>query len=129
LTTGHVDRLWGSARAKDRLRVILETLRGTLSVPDACGLLEVSEAQFHYLRRTWLQGSVELLEPRPLGRPPKEVDAAELSQQCQQLQAQVAQLRTQLQEFQVREEIARIMADPSEAEKKREAPSPSAKPR
>jgi hypothetical protein len=130
LTTGHVDRLSGSMRAKDRMRVFLETLRGTLTVVDACQLLEVSEAQFHHLRHTWLQESLELLEPRPVGRPPNPVDPSELSSQCSQLQAEVARLRTELQGVQVREEVARILADPTgDPAKKKEVPTPHAKPR
>ena len=71
LTTEHVNTLAGSSRAKDRLRVILETLRGELTIPDACSLLGIGEAQFHHLRHTWLQEAVELLEPRRVGRPPR----------------------------------------------------------
>jgi len=112
LTTQHVDRLYGSTRAKDRLRIFLETLRGVLTIPDACQLLELSEAQFHHLRHTWLQEALELLEPRRVGRPPKEQDGAELTRQCTQLEAEVTRLRAQVQGAQVREEIARILADP-----------------
>jgi hypothetical protein len=113
LTTKHVDRLYGSTRAKDRLRIFLETLRGMLTIPEACKLLELSEAQFHHLRHTWLQEALELLEPRRVGRPPREQDAAELTQQCAQLEAEVARLRAEVQGSQVREEIAKILADPA----------------
>ena len=131
LSTGHVDRLYGSTRAKDRMRIFLETLRAAMTVPEACQLLEVSEAQFHHLRHTWLQESVELLEPRRVGRPSRQVDAADLSDQCAQLQAEVAQLRAELQGAEVREEISRILADPTGNPGKKTAdgtPSP-AKPR
>jgi len=112
LSTAHVDRLCGSARAKDRLRIVLETLRGVLTIPDACQLLELSEAQFHHLRHVWLQEALELLEPRRVGRPPKQEDAAELTRHCAQLEAEVSQLRAEVRGVQVREEIARILADP-----------------
>jgi transposase-like protein len=113
LGTRHVDRLWGSARAKDRLQVFLETLRGTLTVVDACQLLELSESQFHQARHRWLQESLELLEPRRLGRPPHQPDAAEVIRERARLAAEVSSLREQLQAAQVREEITRIMTHPA----------------
>jgi hypothetical protein len=113
LSTAHVDRLCGSARAKDRLRIFLETLRGALTVPDACDLLQLSEAQFHHVRHTWLQEALELLEPRRVGRPPKQEDAAELARHCQQLVAEVKELRVRAQGAETRAEIARILADPA----------------
>ena len=131
LSTGHVDHLCGSTRAKDRLRIFLETLRGVLTIPDACQLLELSEAQFHHLRHTWLQESLESLEPRRVGRPPKQEDAADLTRHCAQLATEVQQLRVQVQGAQVREEIARILADPANGPgKKTENEAPTAvKPR
>lgn len=74
LVTGHVDTLAGSTRAKDRLRVFLETLRGELTVPKACEELALSESQFHWARGQWLQEALELLESRPLGRPKQQPD-------------------------------------------------------
>lgn len=113
LTTAHVNHLSGSARAKDRLRVILETLRGSMTIPDACKLLEIGEAQFHHLRHTWMQEAVELLEPRPVGRPPKQPNVDELRHQCAMLRAEMESLRAQVQGAQVREEITRILSDPT----------------
>jgi transposase-like protein len=107
LSTAHVDHLYGSTRAKDRLRIFLETLRGTLTIPEACQLLELSEAQFHHARHKWLQESLELLEPRRVGRPPKQEDPAELTRQCARLEAEIETLRSEVQGAQVREEIAR----------------------
>ena len=69
LATGHVERLSGSELAKLRLTTLLQTLRGELTVPEACARLEIGESRFHALRNQWLQEALELLEPRPLGRP------------------------------------------------------------
>lgn len=113
LTTSHVNHLSGSARAKDRLRVILETLRGSMTIPDACQFLGIREAQFHHLRHTWMQEAVELLEPRRVGRPPKQQNVDELTRQCETLQTEVESLQAQVQGAQVREEIARILTDPT----------------
>lgn len=121
LTTSHVNHLCGSTRAKDRLRVILETLRGSMTIPDACKLLEIREAQFHHLRHTWLQEAVELLEPRRVGRPPKQQNIDELTRQCATLRAEVESLRAQVQGAEVREDIARILGDPTVAPGKKSA--------
>jgi transposase-like protein len=125
LSTRHVDHLSGSARAKDRLRVILETLRGTITIPDACRLLDVGEAQFHHLRHQWLQQALELLEPRAMGRPPKREDPRELASERARLESEVNALRDQVHGAQVREEIAQILADPArEPGKKTEGRTP-----
>ena len=113
LTTGHVDHLCGSTHAKDRLRIFLETIRGTLTIPDACQLLNLKEAQFHNARRLWLQESLELLEPRRVGRPPKQESTEEMTRRCAELEAEIETLRAQVKGAQVREEIARILSDPA----------------
>jgi hypothetical protein len=71
LAAGHVEHLNGSELAKLRLSLILRTMLGELSVAEACAELEVCESRFHALRTHWLQESLELLEPRRTGRPPK----------------------------------------------------------
>ena len=99
LATGHVDRLDGSERAKERMTVILETLRGQMTIPVACQALGVSESRFHALRQHWLQECLELLEPRRPGRPPKPVAEAqqlELAQAHAELQRQLHQTQVQL---------------------------------
>jgi hypothetical protein len=73
-TTGHVDHVGGSPRAKARLTAILKTLSGEWTVPQACATVGLHEAQFHTLRHMWLEGAVALLEPKPVGRPPHAAD-------------------------------------------------------
>jgi len=68
-----VERLDGSERAKTRLRVILETLSGQRTIPDACEELGIQETMFHRVRSEVLQTALDRLEPRPLGRPPRQV--------------------------------------------------------
>ena len=48
---GHVDRLDGPEELKWRLRVLLDTLAGRVSVAQACEELGVSESRLHELRR------------------------------------------------------------------------------
>jgi len=105
LGTGHVDQLSGSQRAKLRLATILKTLRGELKIADACQLLGVCESRFFALRNDWLQESLELLEPRPAGRPSKpSVDPRQL-----ELEQTNSQLEQQLLEAQVRRDVDQIL--------------------
>ena len=46
----YVDRLAGSEAAKERLKVVLETLAGACRVSAACARLGVCEQRFHQLR-------------------------------------------------------------------------------
>ena len=107
MATRHVDRLCGSERAKLRLQTILKTLQGEMTVPQACQLLGIGVSRFHALRNEWLLGALDLLEPRPLGRPPR-ADSPEL-EQLAQLQAQNRELEQQCRVAEVREELARSM--------------------
>jgi hypothetical protein len=64
-------RLEGSPSARQRLKVILESITGQLTIPEACEQLGIGESRFHDLRNQTLQATLESLEPRRLGRPPK----------------------------------------------------------
>jgi hypothetical protein len=66
-----VERLEGSPSAKQRLEVILETIAGQLTIPEACARLSICESRFHDLRNQTLQATLKTLEPRRPGRPPK----------------------------------------------------------
>jgi hypothetical protein len=107
--TGHVERLSGSASAKQRLAVILETLRGELTVPEACARLGICEARFHALRSAWLQEALESLEPRRLGRPRQAADVGELLSRLQTLETENATLRQQLTAAEVRRDLAEAL--------------------
>jgi hypothetical protein len=119
LELGHVDGLDGSDRAKERLRVFLETLHGELSVPEACTRLGVQESYFHELRHRWLQSALALLEPRPVGRPPQTPPSAvapataDLARDNARLAAEAESLREDLRAAAVRAEIERIKSGAS----------------
>ena len=66
-----VERLEGSPSAKQRLETILETIAGQLTVPEACARLGIGQSRFHDLRNQTLQATLNALEPRQTGRPPK----------------------------------------------------------
>lgn len=107
LATRHVDGLCGSQRAKLRLQTILKTMQGEMTVAQACQVLGVGESRFHALRNEWLQAALALLEPRPLGRPPRVVSPE--TEQISQLQAENERLRQEQNTAEVREELARVM--------------------
>lgn len=125
---GLVENLDGSDAAKERLRVILETLAGTLTVEHACALLGVGETRFHELRAELLQQALHVLEPKASGRPSAPLPSVE-AQELQRLRAQVKDLSIDLRAAQVREEIALIsphlLKRPAEEEtsKKKSLPS------
>lgn len=77
-----VEELKGSAHARQRAALFLETLAGEKTVGEACAELGVGESRFFALRGEWLQQGVEFLEPKPAGRPPKiePPESAELRQ-------------------------------------------------
>ncbi len=105
---GHVDGLETDAETKERLKAILATLGGDLSVIEACEQLGLSETRFHELRQESLEGMLERLTPRPPGRPPKPpAEDSELTR----LKERYAWLEEELEIARLRTEIA--IVDPS----------------
>ena len=97
----HVDDLKGSQRSKRRVKVILATLSGEMSVADACKDLGVGPTQFANLREQMLQGALDALEPRPVGRPPvaatpTPADVEDLEDQLIELSGENALLQAKL---------------------------------
>ena len=97
-----VEQLEGSDKAKERVRVILETIQGTLRVQEACGRLGISEQRHRQLRAQMLQAAVAGVEDQPSGRPARAPESAEVVA----LRQQVVQLQRELQAARVYEEIA-----------------------
>jgi hypothetical protein len=100
------ERLEGSPAAKQRLEVILETIAGQLTVPEACQQLGIGKSRFHALRNRTLQVTLEALEPRPLGRPAK--PTVPEPTEVNTLQAEVRRLRGELELAQVQLTLAHI---------------------
>jgi hypothetical protein len=89
------------------LQTILKTLQGELTVPQACQVLGIGESRFHALRNQWLQEALDLLEPRPLGRPAQAVSPEQ--EEVARLQAENQDLKQRCRVAEVREELARTM--------------------
>ena len=105
---GHVDRLEGPEDLKWRLRVILETLLGRVSVAQACEELGVSESRLHELRQQALVGALGALMPKPAGRP---ATAETTTAREKDLEVRIQELEVDLQAALVRTELALAMPE------------------
>lgn len=103
----HVDKLEADAASKERLKVILKTLSGELSVEAACHELRLSEPRFHALRQQVLEGAVKSLEPKPVGRPRKQLSPEQA--RIEELEQRNRDLLVDLQVARTRTEIALTM--------------------
>lgn len=98
-----LDELQADAEAKRTMKVFLRTVSGECTVAEACHQLGVNPSWFFERRKRWLQESLDLLGPRPMGRPPNvaapsEAHVAHLEDKVQKLTAELtaANLRTAL---------------------------------
>ncbi len=116
-----VDAFDGSALAKRRLKVILQTLSGELRVADACERLGINQAAFYKMRRRFLDESVAGLEPRKPGRRAGEEEPEEVAALCRE----IAELTYRLRTTEIRARIARTM--PHLLVPEEETPAPAVK--
>jgi transposase-like protein len=100
------ERLEGSASARRRMRVILETLAGTTRVAEACEQLGICPQRFEAIRAEAVRAGIAALEPRPAGRPTR---AAERPPEIARLEARVEQLEEELAAARVRAELAGVL--------------------
>jgi hypothetical protein len=118
-----VDKLDGSAEAKERLRVVLATLAGHLRVGDACVRLSVKPSRFDQLRIEYLQAALQAAERRRAGRPPQH-DATD-ENEVAGLRRRVAQLEAELRVALVRVEIAAALPRAAAGAQKKRPPATS----
>jgi hypothetical protein len=100
-------KLHGTAEAKERLQVILETMLGRCRVGAACQRLGIGEVRFQVLRQEAMQAALEGLEARPVGRPRQVEPASAL--RIRELEEEVKALRIELRAARTREEIALVL--------------------
>lgn len=93
--------------AKERLLVILGTLGSTVPISEACRRLGLSRTLFQRLRRATLAAALEAVEPRPRGRPVREVPRHE--RRITELEKKIAVLEEDLAFARVREELALLV--------------------
>ena len=104
---GHVDRLEGPEDLKERLRVVLATVTGAMTVEQACSALGVGPSRLHVMRRQALEGALAGLAPGRAGRPRAEPDAA--AERETLLEQKIDDLEVDLQAALVRTELALAM--------------------
>lgn len=101
-----IERLDGPRAMRRRVRIVLATIAGSLTIAQACAELGVGRTQFHKLRWRVLEGAVEGLQPRPRGRPRQQ---PLVSAEIQQLHARIRELEDALTTTALRSEIALTM--------------------
>jgi hypothetical protein len=97
----------GSEEARQRLKVIFQTLAGVFTVEQACQILQINRSAFNKLRSQFIANAVQLLEPKAPGRKKKVVTPQEIENQ--QLREENDRLKFELRAQQLREEIGLLM--------------------
>ncbi len=117
-----VYRLEGAMSEKERLKIILETIAGRLSVEAASARLAITTQRFHVLRQEALQAALDALKPASPGRP-RQTPTPE-QERIDALEQDNERLRRELAASQLREEIALVLPQRRQrSEKKRDAAS------
>jgi hypothetical protein len=99
-----VDNLRGDEETKWRLKLVLATLFEEMLVEEACDELEIGTTQFANLRRQVLQGALDALQARPVGRPSRWMPPSE--EEVLALRARVAELERDATVLRARLELA-----------------------
>ncbi len=86
-----VNNLDGDEESKARLKMILDTIAGRITIKEACEKLDISESRFYKLRTDILQSALINLEPKPKGRPGLQVD--EKHKEIEELKDELRRLR------------------------------------
>jgi len=103
----YIDKVEGSALAKERARAILATMSGELRWLEACARLDIRETRMHQLRQAALQALVSSLEPGTAGRP--SLQAMSESQRIRELEQALTEKELELEQALVRAEVALIL--------------------
>lgn len=112
-----VTKLSGSPDAKERLRVLLETLAGTCRIGDACARLGIKEARFDQIRIEALQAALQALEIKPAGRKPHSPSPQDA--EVQNLRQRITKLEAELHAALIRAEIAVTLPQVGSADQKK----------
>jgi transposase len=96
--------LQGDPESKYRLKVVLATLTGEMLVDEAYEELGVGPTQFANLRKQMLQGALDGLQPRPVGRPRRV--SPRTDEEVQAMEDHIAELEHELTLLRSRLELA-----------------------
>ena len=103
----YVEQLPGSELARERAKVVLETLAGGCRVLEACRRLDISEPRFQQLRTQLVAAAVASMEPGRAGRPAHTLSPEQ--EEIAALKRQLADLEVELRAARAREEIALVL--------------------
>ena len=103
-----VEKFSGSEEAKEKMKVIVGTLTGELTMEEACVHLGVGETRLCEMRDEVLRRGLASVEPKQMGRPAKE-PLSEEERRIQELQARVDRLELELEAAHLRAKIALVM--------------------
>ena len=103
-----VDAIAGPEETRERLRVILATVSGELTIPQACEKLKIGETRFYDLRAQALEAAFKGILPKEPGRPAKEEtpEQARLNEMQKRLDAMELELKT----AKIKAELTQAMA-------------------
>ena len=100
-----IERLEGPRAQRRRVRIVLATLAGDLTIAQACAELGIGRTHFYALRWRVLAGAMEALTPRARGRPRQAGEDPEVLA----LHARIRELEVALRTTALRSEIALTM--------------------
>lgn len=106
LGTAHVDKLAASDPGRERLRLVLATISGEITVAEASQQLGIGPSRFHALRQELLQAAVSRADGLP-SAPMADSEAADV--ELAKLRHENQELRIALEASRIREEIAVVM--------------------
>lgn len=101
----YVDTLEASPQAKQRTKMILQTVFNGARVGEVCTALDICPQRFHQLREELLQAATAAMEVQPGGRRRRPVESEEVNA----LRRELEELKLALHVAQVRAEIALAM--------------------
>jgi transposase-like protein len=96
-----------SDEARERLKIIFQTLSGEFTVEQACETLNIQRSAFNKLRSQFIENAVQLLEPRTPGRKKKVPTLEQVENE--RLRQENERLKFELKAQQLREEIGIVM--------------------
>jgi hypothetical protein len=111
-----VEKLAGSALARERMQVILETIAGECRVLEACERLGICQQRFERLRTLAIEAGIAALELKPAGRPAKVLSETEIENI--RLEQRIVELEAELKITHIRVELATELSQLGAAAKK-----------
>lgn len=103
-----VDAIAGPDETRERLRVILATVSGELTIPQACEKLKIGETRFYDLRAQALEAAFKGILPGVPGRPSKEETPEQ--QKLREMQEKLDTMELELKTAKIKAELAQGLA-------------------